>query len=160
MKRSLIPYYVSRGLLSALFGYLISSTLGFAAGAVMAILMFLAFVSGRHEFAPVPPPAGSKRKRDPRPIGGCLGGPGRADICGIGRCLALAQPTVRRRLVGDRRGGHRVLRRQQLAFRSSLAAALQALPEWPGITGQRRAVRLVDGEDRFNPPQAVERSRS
>jgi ABC-type antimicrobial peptide transport system permease subunit len=52
MKRSLIPYYVSRGLLSALFGYLISSTLGFAAGAVMAILMFLAFVwyvqSGRY----------------------------------------------------------------------------------------------------------------
>jgi hypothetical protein len=52
MNRALTPYYVSRAVLSALFGYLISTGAGLAVGAVLGGLTFLAFVwyahSGRY----------------------------------------------------------------------------------------------------------------
>ncbi len=52
MNRALTPYYLSRALLSALFGYLISTGAGLAVGAILGCLTFLAFVwyahSGRY----------------------------------------------------------------------------------------------------------------
>jgi hypothetical protein len=48
VNRALIPYYVSRALLSALFGYLISIGAGPAIGAILGALTFIAFVWYAH----------------------------------------------------------------------------------------------------------------
>ncbi|HLC03651.1 MAG TPA: hypothetical protein VJK02_11485 [Anaerolineales bacterium] len=52
MNRALIPFYVSRALLSALFGYLISTGAGITLGALMGALTFVGFLwyahSGRY----------------------------------------------------------------------------------------------------------------
>jgi hypothetical protein len=52
MSRALIPYYVSRAFLSALFGYLISTSAGLVTGVALGGLTFLGFLwyahSGRY----------------------------------------------------------------------------------------------------------------
>lgn len=52
MNRALIPYYFSRGFLSAVFGYLVSTGVGLVTGVVLGGLTFLGFLwyahSGRY----------------------------------------------------------------------------------------------------------------
>jgi hypothetical protein len=52
MNRALIPYYTSRALLSAIFGYVISSAAGVLPGAILGAVTFLGFLwyahSGRY----------------------------------------------------------------------------------------------------------------
>jgi hypothetical protein len=48
MNRALIPYYVSRAILSALFGYVISTGAGATLGASMGALTFVGFLWYAH----------------------------------------------------------------------------------------------------------------
>jgi hypothetical protein len=48
MNRALIPYYVSRAILSALFGYVISTGAGVTLGASMGALTFVGFLWYAH----------------------------------------------------------------------------------------------------------------
>jgi len=130
MNRGLIPYYLSRAFLSALFGYLVSTSAGLVTGVVLGGLTFLGFlvvrtqwpVSDRRQHAPLSAQARRPRKRDTRPGGSHLSDGRRAFLP---RPYHSGAPSLDRpltRLAGDCAGCRLLLPRQQLAVPQTVAA--------------------------------------